>query len=162
MEGDYNEDLCVLGARLVSQCREPKSLLPISIFHSCFGERKLACRGSGGGSVSALRRADHRARRLRAGPETVRKVWKRVAPGGAGAGPHLLEPGFVSPPSPPLRLPAPSLLESGCILATSLALLVTGNAPFPLGPCTLLCPPPPGQRRVLALYDPAAAECQVR
>lgn len=38
MEGDYNEDLCVFRARLVSQCREPRSLLPISIFHSRFGE----------------------------------------------------------------------------------------------------------------------------
>lgn len=90
----------------------------------------------------------------------MRKVCQRVAPGGAGAGPHLLEPGFVVPPpqlTPPP--PAPSLLERGCILATSLALLVRGNAPFPVvpapsfacrrrkgtsWPCTT--PPPPNAR----------------
>lgn len=36
--------ICVLQARLVSQCREPKSLLPISIFHSCFGGAQVSAR----------------------------------------------------------------------------------------------------------------------
>lgn len=49
MEEDYNEDLCVLRERLVSQCRELKSLLPSSIFHSYFGERKLVREGGLGG-----------------------------------------------------------------------------------------------------------------
>lgn len=89
----------------------------------------------------------------------MRKVCQRVAPGGAGAGPHLLEPGFVPPPQLTPPPPAPSLLERGCILATSLALLVRGNAPFPVvpapsfacrrpkgtsWPCTT--PPPPNAR----------------
>lgn len=89
----------------------------------------------------------------------MRKACQRVAPGGAGAGPHPLEPGFVSLPSPPLRLPAPSRLERGCISATSLALLVRGNAPFPLVPAPSFAhcrakgpswprttPPPPSAR----------------
>lgn len=48
MEGGCNEDLCVFRARLVSQRRETRSLLPISIFHSRFGERSRA-RGARGG-----------------------------------------------------------------------------------------------------------------
>ena len=48
MEGDYNEDLCVFRVGLVSQCRELGSPLPISIFHSRFGERRPAWGGGAG------------------------------------------------------------------------------------------------------------------
>lgn len=160
MERDYNKDLCVVQARLVSQCREPKSLLPISIFHSCFGGAQVSASAPyRGWGVSALRRADHRAWRLRSGPETVRKVCQRVAPGGAGAGPHLLEPGFVPPPTPP----PPRPLTSGKRVHPSdlFGPSCSRERPLPHGPCTLLCLPP-GQRHFLALDDPAAAECQVR
>lgn len=39
---DYNENLCVFGVRLVSQCGETRSRLPIFIFHSRFGEHSRA------------------------------------------------------------------------------------------------------------------------
>lgn len=50
MGGECNEDLCVFRARLGSQCRETRSLLPLSIFHSRFGERSRAQGGGGGES----------------------------------------------------------------------------------------------------------------
>lgn len=161
MEGDYNEDLCVFRARLVSQCREPRSLLPISIFHSRFGSAV-----GRGGSVSARRRADHRAPRLLAGRETVRNACQCVAPGGAGAGPRLPQPRLCFSPGSALPVPAPSLLGPGRILA--LPSLCPSpclrKRPLPLAPPPS-CPRLrrlPGERRALALPDPAAAGCQVR
>lgn len=41
-KGDYNENLCVFAVRLVSQCKETRSRLPIFIFHSRFGEHSRA------------------------------------------------------------------------------------------------------------------------
>ena len=160
MEGDYNEDLCVFRARLVSQCREPRSLLPISIFHSRFGSAV----GRGGSLSARRRRADHRAPRLPAGRETVRRTCQRVAPGGAGACPLLPQPGFVSPLAHPSSSPPPYFWDPGASLLSLLfaLLLVCGNAPFlwPLHPSALCfkgfpgkgapwpgpTPPPPGAR----------------
>ena len=119
-----------------------------------------------GGSVSARRRADHRAPRLPAGRETVRKTCQLVAPGGAGAGPCLPQPGFVCPLAYPSPSPPPSLLGPGRILAFP-SLCPSPRLrkrPLPLAPapsCSLLSGLP-GERRAVAWRDPAAAGCQVR
>lgn len=159
MEGDYNEDLCVF-----ERDRFPSAGSPDRGFPFPFFIRALGSAVPRGGSVSARRRADHRAPRLPAGPQTVRKACQRVAPGGAGAGPGLPQPGFVCPLARPSPSPPPHFGDLGasslCRLRAPLS--VCGNAPFlwPLHPPALCfagfpgkdapwpgaTPPPPGAR----------------
>lgn len=160
MEGDYNEDLCVFRAGLVSQCREPGSPLPISIFHSRFGERSRARGGGclrGGGLITGLR-VSRRASRLGEGLASA------SPPAGLEPPPPPPNPALFLPPLTP---PPPHPLTSGTPVHPLLSLLfallrVCGNAPFlwPLHPCALCfkgfpgkgtpwpgpTPPPPGAR----------------
>lgn len=120
-------------------------LLPISIFHSRFGERS---RTRGVGSESAPPRTDHRAPCLPAGCKTVRKACRRVAPGGVGAGPRLPQPSFVSPLAYPSPSPPPRFWDlTISSLSLLFALLICRNAPFlwPLHPLALCFPGFPGK-----------------
>ena len=136
MEGDYNEDLCVFRAGLVSQYREPGSPLPISIFHSRFGERSLARGGAclrGGGLITGLR-VSRRAARLGEGLASASPP-AGLEPASTSPNPALFLPPLTPPPPRPLTSgtpvhPLPSFLFA--------LLLVCGNTPPSSGPCTLL------------------------
>lgn len=162
MEGDYNEDLCVFRAGLVSQYREPGSPLPISIFHSRFGERSLARGGAclrGGGLITGLC-VSRRAARLGEGLASASPP-AGLEPASTSPNPALFLPPLTPPPPRPLTSgtpvhPLPSFLFA--------LLLVCGNAPLPLAlaPFCSLLQGLPGERHAVARPDPAAARCQVR
>lgn len=107
-------------------------------FPLSFFIRALGSTVGRGGSESAPWRADHKAPRLPAGRETVRKACQRIAPGGAGASPRLPQPGFVSP----LLTPPPFLLlTSGTPAHPRFPFSLpfsSAETPPSSGPCTLL------------------------
>lgn len=117
-------------------------------FPFSFFIRALGSTVGRGGSESAPWRANHKAPRLPAGRETVRKACQHIAPGGAGASPRLPQPGFVSPLAHPSPFPPPHFWDPSASSRSLLfALLVCGNAPFlwPLHPPALCFPGFPGK-----------------
>ena len=146
---------------------------PFPFFIRALGSagRRGAGGGGGAGSLSARRRADHRAPRLPAGRETGRRPRQRVAPGGAGAGPRLPPTRLCFSLRSPLLLPAPLLLGPRCILCFPFSLPFSWSAETPpsSGPCTLLLsasrasrgkarrgPARPRRRRVPGSVTPAS------
>lgn len=170
MEGDYNEDLCVFRAGLVSQCRELGSPLPISIFHSRFGERRPAWGGGGGGGErgACLRggglitglRVSRRAARLGEG------LASESPPAGLEPAPASPQPGFVSPSAHPSSSPPPYFWDPGASFAFPSLCPSPGlrKRPLPLAPAPFCSPLQglPGERHAVARPDPAAGGCQVR
>lgn len=102
-----------------------------SPFH--FSSAHWGARWGAGGSVSAERRVDHRAPRRPSACETVRKAGRPGAPGGAGAGPRLPQPAFVS-----LRKPLLLAAEPRRILQLPVPFSVPAETPPSPGPCALL------------------------